>query len=70
MGTCKTCGWWDSGTCDVPDQTEELSVKEGDTTYMQLVVRVADDTNLNVSLKTGPDFGCVRHVPSKRPNSP
>ncbi len=62
MATCKTCKWWDkkSQVCDMLDSG--TTVYESPTLF-EIVVRVADDTDLNVKVRTGPDFGCVHHTP-------
>lgn len=57
MPTCKTCCWWEDGCCNVIDTT----IVEKPATRFEIEVRVADDSGLNVKLKTGPDFGCVHH---------
>ncbi len=57
MGTCKTCRWWyNHGTCDFVDQDQSPS------TRLSIKVTVADDHDLDVSLRTGPDFGCIHHT--------
>jgi len=56
MNTCKTCKFWDNGDCDFV--TTKL---DKDPQRFEIIVRVSDDHNLDVSLKTGPDFGCVHH---------
>jgi len=65
--TCKTCCWWScfnvargTGECQFIDSISATSRVEDS---VEVVVTVADDHNLNVSLMTGPEFGCVRHSP-------
>lgn len=53
--TCKTCKFWGRSyreCCDLEGIDE-----------FKILVTVSDDTNLEVKLRTGPDFGCVRHEP-------
>ena len=54
MGTCKTCQYWDQGTCDAVLQSSNYP-------RFELIVEVADDYNLQYELKTGPNFGCLHH---------
>lgn len=64
MQTCKTCRWWSrhgEGDCDVLGTRQ---AEEPDTLVVIDVV-VADDTGLDVRLRTGPEFGCIHHEPRK-----
>lgn len=67
--TCKTCKHWrlrnysrkeQFHVCERVDGTDSLT---DDTTgnNFAMFVTVADSTDLNTDLKTGPDFGCVLH---------
>lgn len=56
MKNCKSCAFWDNGTCDFVDRK-----LDEDPGRFEIDVRVSDDTGLNATLKTGPDFGCVHH---------
>lgn len=56
--TCKTCRWWETGVCDFVNSEQA----EKAATRFEIVVRVADDHDLEVTLRTGPDFGCIHHT--------
>lgn len=56
--TCKTCRWWDRGSCEMVDTI----AAENPATRFEIDVEVADDTGLRAWLRTGPDFGCVLHM--------
>jgi hypothetical protein len=60
-GRCKNCRFWDDGVCDGGDW-EENPLRDNSRLFF-IDVTVADDHNLNVKLKTGPEFGCVRFEP-------
>lgn len=66
--TCKTCKFWDYGICNKVDQVyddyngKEKSILIGKSAaHFFIDTTVADDTNLNVTMRTGPDFGCILH---------
>jgi hypothetical protein len=59
MNTCKTCRFWD-GTCD-RIEIREKPVQALNDNDAVMEYGVADDWNLNIRLKCGPNFGCVKH---------
>lgn len=63
MQTCKTCRFWSDGCCELVNLTID-GESQGDkqNPEFNIVVTVADDWNLNVNLRTGPDFGCIHHA--------
>lgn len=68
--TCRTCRHWirdreHSGECVVVDQQEGCRNpdEKRDDTRLSIEYRILDDSGLNIMLRTGPDFGCVRHEP-------
>jgi len=68
--TCKTCRFWSDGECNRADTVcQDFSGREADgivardPRHLFVNTTVADDTNLDVRLRTGPDFGCVLHEP-------
>lgn len=63
VGTCKTCQWWYNGTCEAIDHPQQPE------TLWEIKITVADDHNLDWKLKTGPDFGCVHHLPKDQQNA-
>ena len=73
---CSTCKFWSAhtngniGTCDLPDwlgynrkthKNDEL--KETDS--MAIFAYADDDSNMQVELQTGKDFGCLKHTPTE-----
>ena len=59
---CKTCRFWDSdGSCGRVGEWRSPVVFE-------IEVTADDDSNLTTWLKTGPDFGCVLHLPKPTDN--
>ena len=62
MHTCKTCPHWTEWktTCERVDGDDLPS------TRFDIHVKVADDHGLEVSLLTGPDFGCIYHPLNKQ----
>lgn len=61
MNTCKSCKFWDNGECNFVNVPPNNVPPNNVPQRFEIVVRVSDDHNLAVSLKTGPDFGCVHH---------
>jgi hypothetical protein len=59
METCKTCFYWENGRCDRVDGTSHPDFR------FEIESSAADDYNLETSLRTGPDFGCVLHEPKE-----
>ena len=62
MGNCKNCKWWiyytsNEKECDFSDSINDAT----EATRFELYASAADDTNLSVSLFTGPDFGCIHY---------
>jgi hypothetical protein len=57
--TCKNCRWWGSafdGECDFPNTVFSDIDK---ATLFVVNVSADDDSNLQCSVMTGPDFGCI-----------
>lgn len=62
--TCRTCRRWSNGICQAADLTvnsRRLTDDDDDRPVFEIEVSVADDHNLDVELRTGPDFGCILH---------
>lgn len=59
MRRCKTCVFWENPKCDFVDRWYPKIPQESKA---EIHVTVDDDSNLNVELHTGPEFGCVQHV--------
>lgn len=61
MNKCKTCKYWekhhvyDRGTCEQPEEDDLSKNPAG----LHVSVCVSDDSGLWVTLRTGPEFGCV-----------
>lgn len=65
MNTCKTCRWWGvvlEGCCDFVNTI----YGEKPSKRFEIVASADDDSNLQASLCTGPDFGCVHHHPNAK----
>lgn len=60
-GTCKDCRFWEDGVCDMVDTCGVAAKPE---TLFQIEAWADDDSNLGAKLRTGPDFGCIHHVPA------
>jgi hypothetical protein len=65
IGRCKTCKFWnsDSYVCDKVDNSYEVlrrTLKEPDDLF-RIDSYVNDDQGLEVELRAGPEFGCVKH---------
>ena len=61
MKTCKTCKYWGRYIrtyCDNDGTDFHGNCK---LNGFEVIATAADDTNLQVNLKTGPDFGCILH---------
>lgn len=66
MNTCNTCKYWSCrleivkniSDCDMPDGKNKNMTFEIDAT-------ADDDSNLNVTLLTSGNFGCILHEPKK-----
>ena len=59
---CKNCRWWRDGDCDRIDQidlhgTRDEKLSDDDS---RIEWSAADDHGLSISLRTGPNFGCVK----------
>jgi hypothetical protein len=66
--TCKTCKCWEKswrgdGECGL------ISSVAGDNlpqpARFRVEIEVSDDHNLDWTFRTGPDFGCIHHVPTE-----
>jgi len=65
MGTCKTCKYWGAswdGVCDFINTIQAENVLNG----IAIEIQAHDDTGVYASLKTGPYFGCIQHVPARK----
>lgn len=59
MNTCKTCVFWENNHCDLPDI--RYRPNKNPNADVEIEWDADDDSGLTISLKTGPDFGCVHH---------
>ncbi len=68
MNTCKTCIYWNSSCaikngvsdCDMVDSV----IKDKSKTF-EIIATADDDSNMNVKLMTGENFGCIHHEPKQ-----
>jgi hypothetical protein len=60
-GTCRTCRWWNEGRCDFGDKGNLINLSA--YFYIDVPVSEYESDGVSVSLRTGPDFGCVHHSP-------
>jgi len=64
MNTCKNCKWWGDyiqKSDDVPPSYRGCDYYDDESDAgFEVVVDICDDTGLEVSLFTGPDFGCIK----------
>jgi len=65
MNTCKSCRYWSIrrnivngvSDCDRPDCKEDPDKMK----TFEIVATADDDSNMNIILMTGADFGCILH---------
>lgn len=59
---CDTCRWWDLGSCDLCEWSEDdYDNREAKHPDSKAVARGGGmESPLNGSLRTAPDFGCVQ----------
>ncbi len=68
MNTCKTCKFWNvsrtinNGVSDC-DKVDCI-VKDKSQTF-EIEATADDDSNMNVTLMTGENFGCILHEPKQ-----
>jgi len=62
MERCKTCLYWrHCRECDYPNIAHP-QIKATPEELFEVRVWVADDHGLEVSIRTGPEFGCLHHT--------
>ena len=59
--TCNSCRCWESGFCGIVDHYKGPQTEPA--TLFQIEASADDDSNLQASLRTGPDFGCILYQP-------
>ncbi len=68
INTCKTCICWNVSRsikngvsdCDMVDSV----IKDKSKTF-EIIATADDDSNMNVKLMTGENFGCIHHEPKQ-----
>jgi hypothetical protein len=70
MNTCNTCKYWSSrlnivkniSDCDRPDCKADKNIT------FEIEATADDDSNMNVTLLTSGNFGCILHEPKRKPS--
>jgi len=63
MKRCKNCRWYDGDSCERIDQFDPYDPFDAPPTnpdHAYLSIAADDDQGLQVEMKVGPDFGCIK----------
>lgn len=70
MNRCKDCKYWGPwGHWPEPAKTQECAKVGNDIlmpnpdSYFEILASADDDSNLQATLRTGPEFGCIQFEP-------
>lgn len=64
MNTCDTCIFWKRDKNSVIGECDfilDSDIRNNDNTTIEIKIDVSDDSGLMLTVKTGENFGCIKH---------